>query len=224
MAWSSGKDSAMALHELRTSGEYEVASLFTTVDEHQDRVSMHGVRRELLERQAEAVGLPIKVILMGDDPTNEEYEAKLQVAMAEFREAGIVTVAFGDIFLEDLRRHREEEMAAAGMAVVFPLWGRDTAALSRAACESGVRAVITCVDTEVLPAEYAGRRLDTALLDELPEGVDRCGENGEYHSFAFDGPGWKRGIEFRLGDRTLAHERYCVCDLLPGQTADEETA
>lgn len=213
--WSSGKDSALALAELRRSPEHEIVGLLTTVTEAYDRVSMHGVRRELLLAQAASLGLPLTQVLISTTCTNAEYEAKMQAALAPFQAQGVELVAFGDIFLEDLRRYREEKLALAGLHALFPLWQRPSAELARTLIAQGFRIIVTCVDTQVLAASFAGRDFDAAFLADLPPGVDPCGENGEFHSFVWDGPIFRQPIPVGRGERVLRLERYQYCDLLP---------
>lgn len=215
LAWSGGKDSSLALYKLREAGEYEVAGLLTTVTGEYERISMHGVRRSLLERQAHALGLPLILVTLPRQCTNADYAARMEAAMAGLRDGGIRKVAFGDIYLADIRRYREENLAQAGMEAVFPLWGRDTGELAREFISLGFQAVLTCVDTLVLPAELAGREYDISLLSELPAGVDPAGENGEFHSFVYDGPVFREPVRVIRGERVLRENRFAYCDLLP---------
>ena len=215
LSWSGGKDSALVLHALREAGAYEVVALLTTITEDYDRISMHGVRRVLLEQQAESAGIPLEKVPLAKNESNEGYESKMRVVLERFKEAGVSHVAIGDIFLEDLRRYREERLSSMGMKGLFPLWKRDTGELARAFLEQGFKAVITCVDTELLDGRFAGRAYDEAFLAELPDGVDPCGENGEFHSFVYDGPVFRRGIRFALGERVLRESRFSFCDLVP---------
>lgn len=220
LAWSSGKDSAWALHVLRRQREVEVSGLLTTVNETHGRVAMHAVRRELLERQAQAVGLPLTVVPIPSPCPNELYEAAMAGALASARNAGVEGVAFGDLFLEDVRRYREERMAGTGLACLFPLWGRPTAELAQEMIDGGLRAWLTCIDPRRLPSRFAGRAFDAALLAELPPGVDPCGENGEFHSFAWDGPMLREPIEVRPGE-VVERDGFVFADLLPAALAEE---
>lgn len=189
LSWSSGKDSAWALHVLRQTAGVEVVALLTTVNAQFDRVAMHAVRRELLEAQALAVGLPLISVDIPYPCSNEAYEAAMGAALFGARDRlGFTHVAFGDLFLEDVRAYRVEKLAGTGLTPIFPLWGRPTAELAREMIESGVRAVLTCVDPRALDATFAGRRFDFSLLADLPPEVDPCGERGEFHSFAYAGP------------------------------------
>lgn len=214
-SWSGGKDSALALHEIRKSEEFEVVSLLTTVTEDYDRISMHGVRRELLERQAGSLGLPLRKILITKGASNEDYEARMKKTLLEFKSEGVASVVIGDIFLEDLRRYREDNLARAGMKGIFPLWKRDTAELARDFIDMDFKAIVTCVDTAVLDGKFAGRLIDGEFLAELPAGVDPCGENGEFHSFVYGGPVFNEKISFTKGEVVLRENRFCFCDLVP---------
>lgn len=213
--WSGGKDSAMALHELKVDSHYEVVGLLTTISAQYDRVCMHGVRRELLERQAAEIGLPLEQIALSAQPTNDEYEQKMGAALARYAHKGVTTVAFGDIFLEDLRQYREQKLAAVGMKAVFPIWKVPTPQLAQRFISLGFQTILTCVDTQVLDGKFAGRDFDQCLLDELPASVDCCGENGEFHSFCHAGPIFKRPIACRKGQVVLRDERWMYCDVLP---------
>ncbi len=188
LAWSSGKDSAWALHVLRGGAAMEVVGLLTTMNAAASRVAMHGVREELLDRQAATLGLPMVKLRIPSPCSNDQYDAMMGAAMERARADGIEAVAFGDLFLEDVRRYREQRLEPTGIAPVFPLWGRPTAALARDMVEAGMRAAITCVDPKRLDPAFAGRAFDAAFLSGLPASVDACGENGEFHTFAFAGP------------------------------------
>ena len=214
MAWSGGKDSTLALAELRASREWKVAGLLTTVTEEYDRISMHGVRRRLLERQAEALGLPLRIVLIPPASSNTTYEERMAAELARVREEGIREVAFGDLYLEDVRAYREQLLGSVGMGAVFPLWGRPTADLARRFINEGYRAVLSCVDTQQIDAAFAGRYYDPALLSELPDSADPCGENGEFHSFVHDGPGFAFPISFLRGEQVMREDRFNYCDLL----------
>ena len=200
LAWSSGKDSAWALHRLRQSGEYEIAGLLTTFNEAFDRVAMHAVRRELVEAQASAAGLPLWPVDIPWPCTNEEYERRMAAACAQALAEGIEAIAFGDLYLEDVRSYRERQLAPTGLTPLFPLWKIPTDQLIREMISGGQRAVITCVDPRKLSREFAGREIDLALVDDLPEGVDPCGENGEFHSFVFAGPAFSKPIKVCSGE------------------------
>lgn len=221
LAWSSGKDAAWTLHRLAGRPDIEVAGLLTTINAAHDRVAMHGVRRVLLEEQARAAGVPLWPVPIPDPCPNAAYEAAMDGALRRARAEGIEAVAFGDLFLEDVRRYRERQMAGSGLDLLFPLWGQPTAELAEEMLEGGLRAFVSCVDTRALPADFAGRAFDRRLLAALPSGADPCGENGEFHTFAWDGPMFSRPIPVRAGD-VVEREGFAFADLLPAGTEDEE--
>lgn len=200
VSWSSGKDSAWALHRLRQRGEYEIAGLLTTMNAAFDRVAMHGTRRALLEAQAEAAGLPLRVVPLPWPCSNEQYEAAMREACAAAVAEGVEAIAFGDLFLEDVRRYREERLAGTGLSPVFPLWGLPTGALVREMLAGGLRARIVCVDPKKLPREFAGRDLDEDVLGTMGEDVDPCAERGEFHTFAYAGPMFRCPIALESGE------------------------
>ncbi len=215
LAWSGGKDSAMALHALLGSGRYEVVSLLTTVSKQYERISHHGVRVELLEQQAAALNMRLhKLYLHPANCSIEDYEAVMKKAMLEYKEKNVLTVAFGDIFLQDLREYRQRNLAKVGMRAIFPIWGRDTTELVHTFIALGFKAYLTCVDSKKLGAEFAGRPIDPALIRDLPDGVDPCGENGEFHSYVYDGPIFQRPVEVSAGEVVLRDVRY-FADLIP---------
>ena len=219
LSWSSGKDSAWALHELRASREYQVTALLTTINQDAQRVAMHAVREALLEAQAAALGLPLIKVSIPNPCPNQTYEQAMQTAMAQARAEGIFHVAFGDLFLEDIRRYRKEKLGAVGMTPVFPLWARETRSLAREMVEGGLRAHITCVDPKQLDRRFAGRIFEQRLLDELPAGVDPCGENGEFHSFAFAGPMFFAPLRVTPGE-IVERDGFVFADLLPAAAAN----
>jgi len=204
----------MALHALRAAGDRRAVALLTTITDEYDRISMHGVRRVLLERQAESLGLPLHPVLIPPQCVNAIYEARMKAALAEHFARGVRRVAFGDIFLQDLRAYREKNLAQVGMKALFPIWKRDTRELAEQFVQLGFRAVTVCVDPRVLDDSFAGRELDSSFFADLPPGVDPCGENGEFHTFVFDGPIFKTPIAFRTGEKVL-RDGFCFCDLLP---------
>jgi uncharacterized protein (TIGR00290 family) len=214
LAWSSGKDSAWSLHVLRQQGGVEVAGLLTTVNESFGRVAMHAVRCELLEAQARVAGVPLRVVPIPYPCPNDVYEAAMAGALAEARAAGIEAVAFGDLFLEDIRRYREERMAPTGLRPLFPLWGRPTRALAEEMIDGGLRARLTCVDPRALDASFAGRAFDHDLLAALPPEADPCGERGEFHTFAWDGPMFRSPIPVVAGE-VVHRDGFVFADLLP---------
>ena len=215
--WSGGKDSAMALHALRQGDEFFVAALLTTVTETYDRISMHGVRRELLVQQAAAMGLPLHEVRIPPQCVNPVYEARMEEALRVHYQAGVRKVAFGDIFLEDLRAYREKNLARIGMTAVFPIWKRDTRELIRSFHSAGFRAIAVCVDPRVLDRGFAGREIDEQFFRDLPANVDPCGENGEFHTFVFDGPVFDRGIPVQIGE-VVDRDSFVYCDLLPAES------
>jgi uncharacterized protein (TIGR00290 family) len=214
LSWSTGKDSAWTLYVLRQTPGIEVVGLFTTVNEAFDRVAMHAVRRALLEAQGAAAGLPLHVIEIPWPCPNEAYEARLGAFVAEQKARGIEAMAFGDLFLEDIRAYREAKLAGSGIAPLFPLWGRETRALAEEMIAGGLKAHLTCVDPKKLPASFAGRAFDRALLAELPAGVDPCGENGEFHTCVSAGPMFAQSIEVRRGV-IETRDGFVFADLLP---------
>jgi len=214
-AWSGGKDSAMALYELEKTEEFEVVALLTTLNEAYDRISMHGVRRVLLERQADSLGFPLERVFIPKEASFEEYESRMQECLERYKRAGIRGVVFGDIFLDDLRKYREEKLAWIGMRGIFPLWKRDTSELARGFIDSGFKAIITCVDTKALDKSFTGGVFNKTFLSSLPSTVDPCGENGEFHSFVYDGPIFGRRISHRVGEVVVRDNRFYFCDLMP---------
>ena len=214
IAWSSGKDSAWALHEIRRAGEVDVVGALTTVTEAFGRVSIHGLREELLRAQLEACGLPAAIVRIPYPCPNEIYEREMAAAMAQAKADGITHVIFGDLFLADVRAYREQRLAPIGITPLFPLWHRPTAALAREMIAAGVDARLVCVDLKTLSKDFAGRRFDAALLADLPAGVDRCGENGEFHSFVAAGPMLSRAVPVTVGE-TVERDGFAYADLLP---------
>ena len=214
LSWSGGKDSAMALYEIQQRQDYEVVTLLTTLSGEYDRVSMHGVCRVLLEQQARSLGLPLEQVILAKSHTNEEYEAKMQATLSKFQKLGVSCVAFGDIFLTELRKYREDNLAKIGMKAIFPIWDRSTAELIKTFVNLGFKSVVTCVDAKILDRAFAGRIINASFLAELPPNIDPCGENGEFHSFVFDGPIFKKSISLVIGEVVLRDSLY-FCDLLP---------
>jgi uncharacterized protein (TIGR00290 family) len=214
IAWSSGKDSAWALHEVRREGRYDIVGALTTVTDTFARVSMHGVREELLRAQLDAAGLPGIEVRIPFPCTNDVYEAKMAAAMQDAVAAGVTHVIFGDLFLADLRAWREAKLAAIGVTAVFPLWLRPTDALAREMIDAGVEAHLAVVDLKKLSASFAGRRFDAGLLDALPAETDPCGENGEFHSFVSAGPMLSRKIPVSVGE-TVERDGFAFADLIP---------
>lgn len=215
LSWSSGKDSAYSLHTIREESEFEVVSLLTTVTDDYNRISMHGVREELLDLQAEAIGIPLEKIRIPRLCSNEIYEEKMAATLDAWKKRGIRHVVFGDLFLEDLRKYREEKLSLLGMKGVFPLWKRETRRLARQMIQKGFEARLTCVDPKKLPPDFSGRPFNESLLTDLPAEVDPCGENGEFHTFAHAGPIFKKVIPIRQGE-TVERDGFVFTDFLKG--------
>lgn len=213
MSWSSGKDSTLALAVAREDLGVDVVALLTTVNESADRVAMHAVRRQLLQAQADRLGLTLVAVDI-PSPPNEVYEARMRDAIAKAQADGIDQMVFGDLYLEDIRSYRETNLAGTGIAPVFPLWERPTDALAGEMLDRGVRAIVTCVDPRVMPASFAGRAYDESFLADLPESVDPCGENGEFHSFVWDGPGFSSPIDVVTGE-VVERDGFVFADVLP---------
>ena len=226
MSWSGGKDSAIALDQLMKTGDYDVVSLMTTVSEEYRRISHHGVREALLDEQARAIGVPLeKVYLPSGEPggcTNDVYEAIMSRVMAHYKARGVETVAFGDLFLEDLRAWREANLAKAGMRGIFPIWKRNTTKVAHEVIQLGYKAYLSCVEPKV-GSGFVGRLYDEEFLQVLPSEIDPCGENGEFHSFVFDGPIFKRAVSVRVGEIVTRDGRY-YADLLPNDSVEKCTA
>jgi uncharacterized protein (TIGR00290 family) len=216
LSWSSGKDSAWALHVLRQDPDIDVVGLFSTFNQAFDRVAIHGVRIELVRQQADHAGLPIRLIPIPHPCTDDEYAAIMERFVERARQQGIDCFAFGDLLLEDVRQYREERLAGTGIAPLFPLWGLPTGELSREMVNSGLQAIISCLDLEHLSADFAGQEYDASFLDRLPAAVDPCGENGEFHTFAFDGPMFRQPVGIRVGE-TVSRDGFVFADLLPDQ-------
>ena len=213
IAWSSGKDSAWALHEVRRAGEFDVVGALTTVTDSFARVSMHGVREELLQAQLDAAGLEPIVVRIPYPCPNEIYEREMAAAVAAAKARGVTHIIFGDLFLEDIRAYREQQLAGSGITPVFPLWLKPTEALAREMIDAGVEAHLAVVDLKKLPASFAGRRFDQDLLDTLPASADPCGEHGEFHSFVVAGPMLKGKIAVSVGE-PVERDGFAFADLL----------
>jgi uncharacterized protein (TIGR00290 family) len=212
--WSGGKDSAMALHTLLQQKQFQVVTLLTTVTEGYDRIAMHGVRRELLQRQAKSIGLTLHEVFIPPQCVNPVYEARMEEALLLFYNQSVRKVAFGDIFIEDLRAYREKNLARIGMTAHFPIWKRDTRELIQFFHQQRFRAVASCIDAKILDPSFAGRELDESFFRDLPPSVDHCGENGEFHTFVFDGPIFQSPIPIRTGG-IVNRDGFVFCDLLP---------
>jgi len=230
MCWSGGKDSALALHKIKEEDEYEIVYLLTTINAEHGRISMHGVREELLELQALSIGIPLIKIYV-QEASNLEYERQMEKALLSVRAEGVVTVVFGDIFLEDLRVYREANLAKVGMKAVFPLWNEDTSLLILEFLRLGFKTITCCVSDSFLTKDDVGKVIDSEFVKNIPEGVDLCGENGEYHTFCYHGPLFKKQIRFSLGEKlyrpleiksqdecslpSSVVKGFWFCDLLP---------
>jgi len=221
MSWSSGKDSALALHTIRAAGEVEVVGLVTTVDSSAGRVAVHAVRRELLEAQAVALGLPLHVVELPWPCPNGVYEQRMSAALSTATAAEVRYMVFGDLFLDDIRAYRERSLAGSGIVPLFPLWQRSTSEVAGQIVSSGVRAVITCVDPAQAPREIAGQWYDADLLASLPPEVDPCGENGEFHTFVVDGPGFAQPLEVTVGE-TVERDGFVFADVVPTAAASSD--
>jgi uncharacterized protein (TIGR00290 family) len=215
IAWSSGKDSAFSLHEVRRAGTYDVVGALTTVTETFARVSMHGVREDILRAQLDAAGLPATIVPIPYPCPNEIYEARMAAALAEAKRNGVTHIIFGDLFLEDVRAYREEKLAGTGIAPVFPLWGRPTPTLAREMIAAGVETYLSTVDLKKLPASFAGRKFDAALLADFSPDIDPCGERGEFHSCVTAGPMFSRRLNVTVGER-VERDGFAYADLLMG--------
>ena len=212
MSWSGGKDSCLALYEIQKSSDYRVAALLTTITREYDCISMHGVRRELLEKQAASLGLPLHPILISKGANNEEYETAMAQAFNEYHQNGIDSVVFGDLFLEEIKAYRDQFLARHEMKGLYPVWQRNTTSFIQKFIELGFKAVLSCVDSKTLDKSFAGKTIDDDFISSLPANVDPCGENGEFHTFVYDGPNFTQPVEFALGE-TILREGFWFCDL-----------
>jgi len=215
LSWGGGKDSALALYEIQKNDNYEILGLLTTLTEDYDRISIHGVRRILLERQADSLGFPLEKVFISKNASMEEYESRIREVLEKYLVAGVSSIVFGDIFLEDVRKYREDNLSKTGMKGIFPNWKRDTYELAHTFIDLGFKALITCVDSNVLDKKFVGRIFDEQFLKELPSNVDPCGENGEFHSFVYDGPIFQEKILCTKGKVVLRENRFYYCDLIP---------
>lgn len=214
MCWSGGKDSSLALHALMQSPDYEVVGLLTTVTETYDRISMHGVRRELLVEQAASIGLPLTQILIPPQCVNETYQTRMRDACLAYKAKGINHMGFGDLFLEDIRAYRNSQLALVEMEAVYPLWGLDTRQLAKGFIRQGFKAILCCIDPKQIDPAFCGREFDASLLADLPASADPCGENGEFHTFVYDGPVFRKPIPCAKGEVVL-RDNFWFCDVLP---------
>jgi len=214
LSWSGGKDCALALREMVLGGRFETVALLTTFVAETDRVVMHGIPRFLVEDQARLIGLPLEAVFLEEDAGNDSYDRAMAAVLEKYSRRGFSGIAFGDLFLEDVRRYRESRLSGSGMVPLFPLWGKDTKVLAERFVEDGWRAIVTCVDTDALNGSFAGRLLDRTFLSDLPPGVDPAGENGEFHTFVFDGPIFREPVSFRPGSLSLRDGRFRDLELL----------
>jgi uncharacterized protein (TIGR00290 family) len=214
MSWSGGKDSCLALYEIQKSSNYRVAALLTTITRGDDRISMHGVRRLLLERQATSLGLPLHQVLISKGANNEEYETAMAQAFNEYHQNGIDSVVFGDLFLEEIRAYRDQFLTKYRMKGLYPIWRRNTTDLIKEFIELGFKAVLSCVDSKTLDKSFAGKTIDEDFLYSLPAIIDPCGENGEFHTFVYDGPSFAQPVKFAIGE-TVSRDGFWFCDLVP---------
>ena len=223
--WSSGKDASLALYYLQKEGKYQVDKLLTSINAHHDRVSMHGLRRVLLEKQAQSIGLPLTTIELPEEPTMEDYNRIMSSTVETLKAEGYANCGFGDIFLEDLRAYREEQLKVHGISCHFPLWKRDTKEIIAQFIQLGFKAVVICVKSELLDKSFAGREIDQSFVNDLPANVDPCGENGEFHTFCYAGPIFKQPIKFEIGEKVYREYKapekdkdslgFWFCDLIP---------
>lgn len=214
VSWSTGKDSAYALHHISQIENYDIVGLLSTITEDYDRVSMHSTRHELLKKQADQLNLPLYPIFIPSSCTNKIYEARMQIFIEQAIKQGITHIVFGDLFLEDVRRYRESKLALTDITPLFPLWGKKTDFLAKEIIQSGLKAIITCVDPRKLDSSFAGRQFDEELLSDLPKEIDPCGENGEFHTFVYDGPMFQKPIPISLGER-VERNGFVFQDVLP---------
>jgi uncharacterized protein (TIGR00290 family) len=212
MSWSGGKESALSFYRIKTQ-RFRTVTLLTTLTKEYERISMHGVRLNLLEKQAESLGCRLEKVYISKNASNEEYEEKMEAALRKYMRRGVRSVAFGDIFLEDVRRYREENLSRLGMKALFPLWGENTLKLAEEFIEHGFKAIVTSVDSSFLDSSFVGRKYDYQFLEDLPSKVDPCGERGEFHSFVYDGPIFRKRIDFRVGE-VVKRDGFFFCDLL----------
>lgn len=215
LSWSGGKDSALTLYELQKINNFQITALITTITQDYDRVSMHGIRSALIEEQAESIGIKLEKVLISRNASNQEYESKLCEVLSRYKEQEINIVAFGDLFLEDIRRYREDFLKKIGIQAIFPIWKRNTRELAKTFLNLEFKAVISCVDSELIDKTFAGRDFDEKFLLDLPSKADPCGENGEFHSFVYEGPIFKNPIHYSRGEVVLRDNRFYFCDLIP---------
>jgi uncharacterized protein (TIGR00290 family) len=215
ISWSGGKDCTLALHDILSNKEYQVAGLLTTITGNNDRIDMHDVRYSLLERQAEALGIPLEMVAISSHTSNTDFELSLVKTLMKYKESGVTSVVFGDIFREDLRKYRELNLARLRMKGLFPLWKRDDFQLMESFITLGFKAIIVSINTRVLDRQFVGRTINWRFMFDFPKTANVCGENGEYHTFVYDGPIFKRGIGYKIGETFLRDNQFNYCDLIP---------
>ncbi|MFH1428684.1 MAG: diphthine--ammonia ligase [Candidatus Margulisiibacteriota bacterium] len=213
--WSGGKDSAMALYALQKNKDYEITALLTTVTKGYDRISMHGVREVLLDQQAAAIGISLEKVFISQKSSNEEYGAKMHEVLTRYKDLGVSAAVFGDLYLEDVRQYREKQLQKVNMEAIFPIWQNNTTENAHTFIDMGFKTIITCVDTNQLDKSFTGREFSKQFINDLPDTVDPCGENGEFHSFVFDGPCFNHAVDFKKGETVLRDNRFYYCDLVP---------
>jgi len=216
ISWSGGKDCTLALHDILLNPEYQVAGLLTTITGDHDRIDMHDIRHSLLERQAESLGFPLELVPISSHTSNADYEAGLVQALRKYKESGVTAVVFGDIFRKDLRKYRTLNLARLGLKAIFPVWERDDFQLMESFIMLGYKAVVVSVNTHALDEAFVGRMIDWKFIFDFPKTADICGENGEYHTFVYDGPDFNQAISYKVGDTVLRDGHFKYCDLTPG--------
>lgn len=212
---SSGKDSILALYKIKKNVEYEIAAILSTLTEDYNRISMHGVRQALIKMQAKSLNIPLEKIFISKGANNEEYDGKMKSLLEKYQKEGVDYVVFGDIYLEDVKQYRQDNLAKIKMKGLFPLWGKDTTELAHELIDLGFKTIVTCVDCKLLDGEFAGREYNRDFLKDLPKKVDPCGENGEFHTFVYDGPIFEFPIRIEIGEKVLRENRFYFCDLIP---------
>ena len=214
-SWSGGKDSALALYKIQQSKQYEIVSLLTTLTDEYKRTSMHGIRENLLEKQTNSLNIPLHKIFLPKNGTNETYGKKMTESLQYFKDQGVTKIVFGDIFLEDVRKYREDNLKQIGMKGIFPLWGQKTENLSKEFFDLGFSSIICCIDSQKLEKKFVGRYFDKNFISDLPSNIDVMGENGEFHSFVYAGPNFQKHISFDIGNFVFRENRFWYCDLIP---------
>ena len=215
LSWSGGKDSTLVLYQLSNDSNYKIKSLITTVTDNFDRISMHGVRTSLLDRQASSLEINVEKVVISQNSSNEEYESSLEKILLKYKKTGVRVVAYGDIFLEDIKNYRINHLKKLSMTAIFPIWKENSQKLASKFINLGFKAVVVCVDSKHLNKDYVGKEFDNSFLSELPPQTDPCGENGEFHTFVYDGPIFNSPVSFNIGETVLRDNRFYYCDLVP---------